>query len=101
MPRPFRRPTATCSRSWSQEPRESGPGSIYPWPRRRRAQIRRFSNFGGGGWRADLFGNLAPLPISMTTPNADAIAAVIPPNPPWRELYPATPLEGYLSYYLS
>jgi len=37
----------------------------------------------------------------MTTPNADAIAAVIPPNPPWRELYPATPLEGYLSYYLS
>lgn len=33
--------------------------------------------------------------------SARATATVVPPNPPWQELRPATPLEGYLSYYLS
>jgi hypothetical protein len=37
----------------------------------------------------------------MTTPNSHVAATVIPPNPPWRELNPTMPLEGYLSYYLS
>jgi hypothetical protein len=37
----------------------------------------------------------------MTTPTARADTPVIPPNAPWRELNPTSPLEGYLSYYLS
>jgi hypothetical protein len=37
----------------------------------------------------------------MTTPTSYVTAAAIPPNAPWRELNPMTPLEGYLSFYLS
>src|SRR5258708_36321714 len=68
----------------------------------RSVRIPRFSSFGGGGWRTDVPSRRsAPRRNSMTTPNVPAAATVIPPNPPWRELNPTMPLEGYVSYYLS